>query len=116
MDFAIAIFLWQKFVTGWTEWQVDKDQIKISWTKKFAFADIDNYVFEWKDIEKIGQGTDPNYYNLKFKFTTGQKITFYHSSFGKDDFNELLEILNKTFEERKQLQPTMGFAQVGQTE
>jgi hypothetical protein len=102
----ITIFLWQKFVTGWTEWKVDKDHITISWTKKFAFSNINDYVFEWKDVEKIWKGMDTNYYNLKFKFTTGQKITFYHSSFGKDDFSELLKLLYQTLEERKKLQPT----------
>ena len=106
IDFAIAIFLWQKLVIGWTEWQVDKNRITISWTKKFAFSNINDYVFEWKDIEKIWKGMDTNYYNLKFKFTTGQKITFYHSSFGKDDFNDLLEILNQILDERQKLQPT----------
>ena len=109
----IAIFLWQKFVTGWTEWQVDKDRITISWTKKFAFSDINEYVFEWRDVEKIWQGMDPGYYNLKFKFTDGQKITFYHATFGNDDFSDLLEILYKTLDERKKLQPTGSFASSG---
>lgn len=110
IDFAIAIYLWQKFVTGWTEWQVDKDRITISWTKKFAFANINDYVFEWKDVEKIWKGMDPNYYNLKFKFMTGQKVTFYHASFGKDDFSDLLKILYQTLDERRKLQPTVSFA------
>jgi len=112
----IAIFLWQKFVTGWTEWQVDKDRITISWTKKFAFSDINDYVFEWRDVEKIWQGMDPGYYNLKFKFTDGQKITFYHATFGNDDFSDLLEILYKTLDERKKLQPTGSFASSGSDE
>lgn len=99
----ISIFLWQKFVTGWTEWQVDKNRIAISWTKKFAFSNINDYIFEWKDVEKIWQGMNPTYYNLKLKFTTGQKITFHHASFGKDDFNDLLKILYQTFDERKKL-------------
>jgi hypothetical protein len=109
----IAIFLWQKFVTGWTEWQVDKDRIAISWTKKFAFSKVNDYVFEWKDVEKIWQGMDPGYYNLKFKFTTGQKITFFHATFGNDDFNDLLEILYQTLDERKKLRPTGSFASAG---
>lgn len=112
----IAIFLWQKFVTGWTEWQVNKDRITISWIKKFAFSDINDYVFEWKDIEKIWQGMDPRYYNLKFKFTNGQKITFYHASFGNDDFNDLLKILYQTLDERKQLQQKDSFAKVERAE
>ncbi len=112
----IAIFLWQKFVTGWTEWQVGKDRITISWTKKFAFSNINDYVFEWKDVEKIWKGMDPNYYNLKFKFTTGQKITFYHASFGKDDFGDLVKILYQTLNERKKLQPTGSFASAGGNE
>lgn len=116
LEFAFTILLWQKFVTGWTEWQVDKDRIIISWTKKFAFSDITNYVFEWKDVEKIWQGMDTNYYNLKFKFTNGEEMTFYHASFGNDDFNDLLKILYQTLDERKKLQPTDNFAKVGQTE
>jgi len=112
----IAIFLWQKFVTGWTEWQVDKDRIAISWTKKFAFSNINDYVFEWKDVEKIWKGMDTNYYNLKFKFMNGKKITFYHASFGQDDFSDLLKILYQTFEERKKLQPTGSFASAGGNE
>lgn len=107
---SIATILWQKFVTGWTEWQVNKDRIAISWTKKFAFSNINDYIFEWKDVEKIWKGMDPNYYNLKFKFTTGQKITFYHASFGKDDFSDLLKILYQILDERRKLQPTGSFA------
>ena len=97
----IAIFLWQRFATGWIEWQVDRERITVSWTRGFAFSNIGDYVFEWKDVEKIWQGIDPNYYNLKFKLTTGQKITFFHASFGKDDFSDLFKILYQTLDERK---------------
>lgn len=97
----IAVFFWRKYVTGWTEWQVDKDRISIYWTKKFAFATVNDSIFEWKDVENIWKGMDPNYYNLKFKFTNGQTITFYHATFAKDDFSDLLEILYQTLEERK---------------
>jgi hypothetical protein len=113
LEFAFAIFLWQKFVTGWTEWQVDKDRITISWIKKFAFSDISDYVFEWKDIEKIWKGMDTHYYNLKFKFTNQEKITFYHASFGNDDFSDLLKILYQTLDERKKATANSSFAKVG---
>ena len=109
----ISILLWQKFVIGWTEWQVDKEHIAISWTKKFAFSNINDYVFEWKDVERIWKGMDTNYYNLKFKFTAGQNITFYHASFGKDDFSDLLKVLYQTLDERKKLPPTDSFASAG---
>jgi len=109
----IAYFLWQKFVTGWTEWQVDEDRITVSWTKEFAFSNINDYLFEWKDVQKIWKGMDPNYYNLKFKFNNGQKVTFYHGSFVKDDFEDLLKTLYQTLDKRKKLQPTAVLQEMG---
>lgn len=106
LEFAFAIFLWQKFVTGWTEWRVEDDRITISWTKRFAFSKLEDYIFQWKDIDKIWQGMDTNYYNLKFRFKSGETITFFHASFGTDDFRELLAILYQTFNDKKKLQPT----------
>jgi hypothetical protein len=105
-EFSLAIFLWQKFVTGRTEWTVDENRITVSWTKKFAFADTGDYVFEWKEIERIWQGLDPNYYNLKFKLTSGRTFTFYHATFGTDDFRDLIKVLYQTFNEKKKLQST----------
>jgi hypothetical protein len=106
LEFALAIFLWQKFVTGRTEWTVDNDRVIVSWTKKFAFSKLQDYVFEWKNIEKLWKGMDPSYYNLKFKFSSGETITFYHASFANDDFSDLIKVLYQTFEDKKKLQPT----------
>ena len=106
LEFALAIFLWQKFVTGWTEWKIEDDTITISWTKRFAFSKLEDYIFQWKDIDKIWKGMDTNYYNLKFKFKSGETITFYHASFGTDNFSELIVILYQTFDDKKKLQPT----------
>jgi hypothetical protein len=101
LEFMVAIFIWQKFVTGGSEWTVDSSHVSVKWSKKFAYSDIGDYILEWKDIVRIWQGMDPNYYNLKFKLTTGRTITFYHNDFANDDFDELLKILYQTFEEKK---------------
>ena len=106
LEVAVGIFFWQIFVTGWTEWKIEDDRLTISWTKRFAFSELQDYIFLWKDIDKIWQGMDPNYYNVKFKFKSGETINFYHASFGNDDFRELIPILYQTFNDKKKLQPT----------
>ena len=34
----IAYLLWQKFVTGRTEWTIDEIGISVKWVKQFAFT------------------------------------------------------------------------------
>jgi hypothetical protein len=104
-ELAVGILLWQKFVTGWTEWKVDNDRITITWTKRFAFSELEDFLFEWQDIERIWKGMDTNYYNLKFRFTFGETITFYHASFGTDDFEQLIKILYQTLNDKNKLLP-----------
>jgi len=103
LEFALGIFLWQVFVTGRTEWTADNNRITVSWTKKFAFADIEDYIFDWMEVERIWKGLDPNYYILKFKLTSGRTITFYHAPFATDDFSDLIKMLNQTFDEKKKV-------------
>jgi len=103
----VFFFLWQKLVTGRTEWVIDKNGVTITWTRKFAYSNVSDYFFKWNEIEKIWKGFDPNYYNLKFKFTSGKRKTFYHDVFTtKDDFREMLETLYQTFYDNKNIQPT----------
>jgi hypothetical protein len=106
-DFCIAYLLWQKFVTGRTEWTVDNNEIKIIWTKQFAFANDTNYTLPWSEIDNISQGRDTHYYNLKIKLTNGQTLKFYHDTLTtKDDFEELLKVLYQTLKEKKAPAPT----------
>lgn len=97
--FILAIFLWRKYVTGITIWTFTESGVKIEWVKKFFLTKTPDYFFPWKEIEKIWKGMDPNYYNLKFRFRSGNVITFYHDS-GNDDFNELLPVLYNTWQEK----------------
>ena len=107
LGMTIAYFLWQTFVTGRSEWNVDNNQITIVWTKKFPFSDSKDFNWKWNEIEKISKGIDPQYYNLKIKLTSGQIITFYHDYLTwKDDFDDLILLLYQTFNSKKKLQPT----------
>lgn len=100
--FGLAMFLWQKYVTGRTEWQIDDKRVIITFTKKFAFHIGRPYEFEWDDIEKIWQGRDGNYYNLKIRLTSGETINFFHDTLTtRDEFEEMLKTLYKKFYEVK---------------
>ena len=102
IDFVISYFLWQKFVTGKTEWTVDDLEIKIIWTKKFTLADNKDFNFKWTEIENIKRGIDPQYYNLQVKLVSGQIIKFFHDTLTtKDDFEDLLKILYKKLNDKK---------------
>ena len=99
---TIAYFSWQKFVTGRTEWTIDKAGIYMTWIKQFYFSSEDDIKLKWNEIESIKQGFDPNYYTLKIKFISGEKIKFYHDNLTtKDDFKEFIKILNQTFSEMR---------------
>ncbi len=96
--FLIAYFLWQKFVIGICIWTIDSHQISISWLKKFSFTSGKDLNITWDEIESISKGIDPQYYNLRIKLTSGEKIVFYHDYLTtKDDFQQLIESLNQTF-------------------
>ncbi|QEC69600.1 hypothetical protein FRZ67_20685 [Panacibacter ginsenosidivorans] len=98
----LMYFLWQKFVTGRTEWTISKDQISIVWTKKFALSNVKDINLKWNDIEKISKGFDPHYYNLKIKLASGTTLRFYHDNLTtRDDFDEIIIVLNQTLNHEK---------------
>ena len=108
LHLALVIYLWQKFVTGKTEWTIDKTGVMINWTKKFPFANTGDYTFKWDEIENVRRGFyDPRYYTLKIELRSGQTLSFYHRNLiVTDDFKEMLLTLYQTFEQNKVLQPT----------
>lgn len=96
--FTITYCLWQKFVTGRTEWMIDKSHVTIRWTKKFAFTDNQETILKWPEIKKISRGPDILYYTLKIKLLNEQTIKYYHDTLTtRDDFYEMLLILYQTF-------------------
>lgn len=99
---TVAYFLWQRFVTGRTEWIIDDNRISIIWTRKFTLSGSSDFSLKWSEIEKISKGLDPQYYNLKIELVNGEIITFYHDNLTtRDDFDELLKILHQTFNNKK---------------
>jgi hypothetical protein len=98
---TISYFLWQQLVTGRTEWAIDNDGFSLNWIKQFAFTKKPDISLKWNEIESISRSFDPNYYKLNIKLTSGQTIKFYHDSWARDDFKELIITLNETFSESK---------------
>jgi hypothetical protein len=98
VSMTIAYFLWQRFVTARTEWTIDNSGINMTWIKQFPFNHKDDLTLKWNEIESIKRGFDPNYYSLKIKLVTGQKIKFYHDTLTtRDDFDQFIKTLNQTF-------------------
>ncbi len=97
---TIAYFLWQRFVIARTEWKMDNNGISMTWTKQFSFSHKDDITLKWNEIESIKRGFDPNYYNLKIKLVTGEKMKFYLLT-TRDDFNPFIETLTQTFIDKK---------------
>jgi hypothetical protein len=98
----IAYILWQRFVTGRTEWTVTDNEIDINWSKKFSFANCEEIVLKWDEIRNISKGIDPHYYNLKIQLVSGQTIRFYHDYMTKsDDFDKCLMELYKRLQENR---------------
>ena len=101
----VAYFLWQRFVTGRTEWTLNDNEISIAWTKKFPFTEGKEISFRWDEVKNISKGLDPQYYNLKIELVSGQTIKFYHDNLTtRDDFEECLKVLLQTLN-AKRLQP-----------
>lgn len=94
--------MWQRFVTGRTEWTIDSSGIQVKWVKQFYLSNNEDINLKWNEIESISRGFDPNYYNLKIQRTSGQKIKFYHDTLTtKDDFKEFIKNLHQTFNKMK---------------
>jgi len=99
--FIIAYVLWQKFVTGRTEWTINKDGINMIWVKHFAFTNNKDIFIGWNEIKSISRGFEPQYYNLKIELISGEIIRFYHDTLTtKDDFQEFLTALNAKHSEK----------------
>jgi hypothetical protein len=108
LHLALVIYLWQKFVTGKTEWAIDKTGVRIKWIKRFPLRNSGDYSFKWDEIESVRRGFyDPRYYTLKIELNSGQTYAFYHgNSIVTDDFKAMLTTLYQTFEQTRNLQPT----------
>lgn len=101
VSFGVVYFLWQRFVTGRTEWTIDANEISIIWTKKFPFSGEIDLTIKWDDVKEISKGPDPQYYCLRIKLVSGMTIKFYHDSLTtRDDFEECLKTLNQIFGEK----------------
>ena len=99
---GIVWLLWQKFVTGRTEWTLEKNEIKIIWTKKFALTNKKDLNIQWSEIQNISRGFEPHYYNLKIKLNSGDTIRFYHDILTtRDDFENLIVALYQTLSKKK---------------
>lgn len=96
---VLSIFLWRKFATGIALFTLSEEGISVTWEKQFFNANIPAHFFRWTDIKRIWRGADPNYYNLKFGFHSGETITYYHNG-GSDDFKPFLKALYTTWNEK----------------
>jgi hypothetical protein len=94
--FAILSYiLWQKFVTGRTEWTISDDTLEIVWTKRPLERTKDSNL-KWNEITKISKGSDSNYYHLKIELDSGDTLSFFHDPLTtKDDFESLIKILHQ---------------------
>ncbi|GHB63869.1 hypothetical protein GCM10007390_17130 [Persicitalea jodogahamensis] len=102
---SIIIFifyvLWQKFVTGKTAWEIDQNEIKIVWTKKFILGDSKDTTIKWSEINDISQGAGPKYYKLQIKLATGDTMKYFHDNLTiRDDFGEMIKALCQISERR----------------
>ena len=108
---AISIlFLWQKIVTGRSEWTIDEKRIQIVWTRNFLFWNNQDKVLNWSEIEEIRKGYDTHYHVLKIKLVSGNKLKYFHSIHTRrDEFEEMFRILCETFEaKRNQLEQRLS--------
>jgi hypothetical protein len=91
----VSYILWQKFVTGRTEWIISDDTLKITWTKR-PLERTKDYNLKRTEISKISQGSDRNYYHLKIDLTSGDRLNFFHDPLTtKDDFESLIQTLHQ---------------------
>ena len=100
---ATSVYLlWQKFVTGRTEWTIDDNEITIIWIKTFVLADCKNLKIKWPEIEDINARFDLHYRDLEIKLLNGDSIVFYHDNLvTKDDFESLKTALHQTLNKKK---------------
>ena len=93
----VGYFLWQKFVTGRTEWTITNDNLKIVWTKR-PLERTKDLILEFSEISNISKGLDPQYYHLKINLKSGETLSFFHDPLTtRDDFEELIVILKQRF-------------------
>jgi hypothetical protein len=93
----VSYFLWQRFVTGRTEWTLTNDNLKIVWTKR-PLERTKDLTLECTEISNISKGLDPQYYHLKISLTSGETLSYFHDHLTtRDDFEELIVILKQRF-------------------
>jgi hypothetical protein len=99
--FVIIVYsLWQKFVTGRTEWTLTNENIRIIWTKR-PLERTKDLTLECADIAGISKGWDTNYYHLKIQLTSGATLSFFHDYLTtRDDFDELVGTLKERFDSK----------------
>jgi len=89
----ISYILWQKFVTGRTEWIISDETLNIKWTKR-PLERAKDINLKWTEIAKISQGSDRTYYHLKIVLTSGDTVSFFHDPLTtRDDFDSLIKTL-----------------------
>jgi hypothetical protein len=98
---AIAYFVWQKFVTGRTQWIIDDSGISMIWIKQFAFTNNEGLNIKWSEIDNCDERSDGgvNYRIFKIKLKSGKQYKFYHDTLvTRDNYeafqSELKEYLN----------------------
>jgi len=93
----ITYLLWQKFVTGRTEWTITDDKLKIVWTKR-PLERTKDLVLDCEQISGISKGKDTNYYHLKINLKSGETLSFFHDHLTtRDDFERLIVNLKQRF-------------------
>ena len=93
----ITYLVWQKYVTGRTEWTISPQELIIHWTKR-PLERTKDLTLKLSDIYKISRGLDPHYYHLKITLISGQTLSFFHDSLTfKDDFSDLIETLYQLY-------------------
>jgi hypothetical protein len=105
LPFVVAVLLWQKCVTGKTEWIVDDNGFSIKWTKPFFLANNKDIYLTWKEVKKLSIGLDPRYFTYKIRLVCGEKLKIRTTSriFVKDDLREFNEVFQSTYLKIKKL-------------
>ncbi|MCU7551358.1 hypothetical protein OCK74_19710 [Chitinophagaceae bacterium LB-8] len=89
---VISYLLWQKLVTGKTEWTLDDTGLQVIWMKQFAFTHIEDIRLSWSDIDSFSDKADLNYHTFKIKLRSGQTVKFYHDNLTTgDDYKQFTE-------------------------
>jgi hypothetical protein len=82
---TIGYFVWQKFVTGKTEWTITNDEISMEWVKQFAFTKRDGLNLKLEEVEYCQLFSERYYVLFKIKLIIGDTYRFYIGSALRND-------------------------------